>query len=397
MKSLPKIAVGIALVAMLVLVGFRLHRKRSEPSPVPPVFKHELAVFIGAVACAECHAAKFEGFRETAHHLTSRLPHNTSILGSFAPERATMLTGSPDLWFEMHSDSGGFFQTAFRRQGERIDDRTERMDIVFGSGKLGQSFLCWRGRDLFQLPVSYNTATDSWVNSPGFEDGTARFDRPTTPRCLECHATYFEVLPGSRNSYARDNCVLGISCERCHCPGSEHVTYHREHPDDMQAHYLVDPSRLPRSRQIELCAQCHAGSGEYLKPPFSFRPGDVLEDCIALEHAETQSKIGVHSSNQLPRLMLSRCFKHSEMTCTSCHNPHVLERGDLRLFSQRCLQCHQPNSCGMASKLGETLRENCIDCHMPKESDRRTSFDSASGYSFPVLRDHYITVYHQAP
>lgn len=397
MKILIKFAVSAVLVAVVAVVFFRVPRKKIEPSSATSRPKRAGPGFIGAAACAVCHQAKFDGFCETAHHLTSRLPDDTSIRGSFEPERATLLTGNPDLRFEMHADADGFFQTAVWQEGERTRRQTERIDIVFGSGKLGQTYVYWQGNELFQLPVSHITTTDSWVNSPGFRDGTARFDRPTTPRCLECHATYFEVLPGSLRSFAKDNYVLGISCERCHGPGGEHVTYHSEHPDETQAQHIVDPSRLSRSRQIELCAQCHAGSGKYLKPPFSFRPGDVLEDYIALQHAETQSRIGVHSSNQLPRLMKSNCFKQSEMTCMSCHDPHVPERGDLALFSQRCLKCHQPDRCGMAAKLGATLRENCIDCHIPKESDRGTSFDSASGYSFPVLRDHFITVYPQVP
>lgn len=159
----------------------------------------------------------------------------------------------------------------------------------------------------------------------------------------------------------------------------------------------MGPGQLSHARQIDLCAQCHAGAGEYLKRPFSYRPGDILDESIALEYAETQSKFGVHSSNQLPRLLKSRCFRESKtMTCLTCHDPHVSNRGNLRLFSKRCLSCHDYHRCRLADELGDTIKENCIDCHMPKQQDKRTTFESESGYAFPLLRDHFIKSHPEA-
>ena len=39
------------------------------------------------------------------------------------------------------------------------------MDIVLGSGKIGQSYLYWRNDELFQLPISYLATRDSWMNT----------------------------------------------------------------------------------------------------------------------------------------------------------------------------------------------------------------------------------------
>ena len=64
-------------------------------------------------------------------------------------------------------------------------------------GRKGQTYLYWGKEDqLFQLPVSYWTEVGSWVNSPGYGDRTIEFSRPVVPRCLECHATYFEPRSG---------------------------------------------------------------------------------------------------------------------------------------------------------------------------------------------------------
>src|SRR5213078_4429349 len=99
---------------------------------------------------------------------------------------------------------------------------SERFDIVLGSGRKGQTYLCWRAGDqLFELPVSYWTELRRWINSPGYEDGQLNFSRPVSPRCLECHASAFESLPapGIINRYNKTNYILGIACEKCHGPG----------------------------------------------------------------------------------------------------------------------------------------------------------------------------------
>ena len=85
---------------------------------------------------------------------------------------------------------------------------------MFGSGRRGQTYLFWRGDQLLELPVSYWTELDDWINSPGFPDGSPRFDKPVLPRCLECHSGRFEALPQSENSYDPGSLVLGITCEK---------------------------------------------------------------------------------------------------------------------------------------------------------------------------------------
>jgi predicted CXXCH cytochrome family protein len=270
--------------------------------------------------------------------------------------------------------------------------------LVIGSGKFGQTYLYWLGDQLFQLPVSYLSSAGRWVNSPGFRDGIAKFDRPAAPRCLECQSTFFEHQSGTPNRFAKHNFVLGISCERCHGPGAEHIAFHRQSPNQPARHIIV-PSDLSRDRQLDICAQCHSGDGTPRQPSFQFRPGLVLSDFIELGSSEHPGAITVHSNNQLQQLKASKCFQKSDsLTCTTCHDPHRFERGRLELFSKRCLKCHQPHQCGMAAELGDSIRQNCIDCHMKKVRDQGTMFDTATMDDWiPVeLRDHRIAVYKDA-
>ena len=178
--------------------------------------------YIGDEACRSCHQDKVETFHRTAHYLTSRLPDKDSILGNFDADANILKTSNPDLYFRMEAKDSGFFQTAVQGIPPYITSRTERFGLVVGSGGKGQTFLFWKGDLLFQLPVSYWKEI-GWVNSPGYRDGVAYFDRPVIPRCLECHGTYFESLAPPQNRYSQTGFVVGITCEKCHGPGRAHV------------------------------------------------------------------------------------------------------------------------------------------------------------------------------
>ena len=352
------------------------------------------AGYVGAQACAECHRDRFEEFRRTAHHLTSRIPGPESILGSFSPDHAIVRTRNPNLRFEITVGKDGFYQTAIVGKGEGRHRRTERIDIVTGSGKIGQTYLFWQGDRLFQLPISYFSQQQRWINSPGYPDGEVNFSRGVVPRCLECHATWFESESYTSNAYNRDHFVLGVSCERCHGPGAAHADYQRAHPEARDAPHILHPGGLDPPRLIDLCAQCHSGVGVPSQRPFSFRPGESLSDFLKLDPHEELNRIGVHSTNQLPRLTKSKCFQQSSaMTCITCHNPHALERGNLALFSRRCAACHETHACGMSSELGTAMQSNCIDCHMPRKQDLETEFETAEDFQFPTMRDHFIAIY----
>ncbi len=57
------------------------------------------------------------------------------------------------------------------------------------------------------------------------------------------------------------------------------------------------------------------------------------------------------------------------------------------------MKCHEPERCGMASEIGTAIRQNCIDCHLPKRKDEATPFETPEGTKFVELRDHFIGIY----
>ena len=66
----------------------------------------------------------------------------------------------------MNVNRNGYFQSAVEELApSKTLARTERIDVVAGSARKGQSYLFWKGDELFQLPVTFWTETNSWVNS----------------------------------------------------------------------------------------------------------------------------------------------------------------------------------------------------------------------------------------
>lgn len=360
--------------------------------------------YVGDAACLPCHKEEGLSYRHTSHHLTSQAATRESILGSFsngsnvlmisAPEKTSV---EPHLYFVMEARTNGFYQTAMAELGSQKLSRSERMDVVIGSGVRGQTYLYWSMNQLYELPVSYWTDGKQWINSPGYKDGTANFARRADPRCIECHATYIKALSTDpqTNRYDRGSLVTGISCETCHGPGAAHTAQERSAAagSSLAKQTILNPAKFDRDRQIDQCALCHNGTArQELMGAFSYVPGQPLDRYFAPAPLDTSAPPDVHG-NQVGLLERSRCFLSSpSMTCSTCHNVHAPERAAAD-YSARCLGCHRWERCGEAKKLGSKIAHNCIDCHMPLEQTNAIVSVTAGRISRTSIRSHWIKIY----
>jgi hypothetical protein len=350
--------------------------------------------YVGDAACRPCHEEEASKYPETAHHLTSRLPSKKSIAGSFTPGSNLLHTSNPYLSFVMKATKDGYFESAVEELApSKTMSRTERIDLVVGSGRKGQTYLFWKGDKLFELPVSYWTELDGWINSPGYPDGSPHFEKPVVPRCLECHGSYFEWAPPPPNRFHKSTLGLGITCEKCHGPGREHVERFssKSPPLPGTATAILNPALFSKDRQIDACALCHAGAAEAIAPPLSFVPGEAIEDYLYIPFSDKDVPVDVHG-NQIQHLERSRCYQSSRMTCTTCHNVHQPQR-DAASFSEHCLTCHKVEACGRYSKLGATIASDCVDCHMPLQESEVLVSDTNGRKLKPRVRNHQIGIY----
>jgi Cytochrome c554 and c-prime len=357
--------------------------------------------YAGSPACASCHKNIYDSFIHTAHWLDSRPASARSIRGSFDHSRNRFDYRS-SLTVLMENRDSSFYETAYR---DGRPYRSELFGVVIGSGRKGQSYLYWQGERLLQLPISYFTPTDGWCNSPGYAPDSPFFDRRVPASCMECHATNARtVFRGNReygDFFDKRQLVYGIDCEKCHGPGARHVEFHTEHPGETVGVYIINAGRLTRQQQLDACALCHSGSRFPLKPAFGFRVGDKLNDFSeAKYHEENSASLDVHG-NQYGLLAASRCFAGSQLTCSTCHNPHADEAGNAKLFSRRCMGCHNGalhKTCAITPGSGLVLSDNCIDCHMPALPSQKIvlglSHTADTGRSISTtVRTHRIAVY----
>jgi hypothetical protein len=361
---------------------------------------------VGDAACLSCHRDQGTSYLHNAHHLTSQPANKDSILGSFHDGSNVLMiadpataTDNPGLYFKMEAKPNGFYQTAVAGWPGQLKTRTERMDIVVGSGVRGQSYLYWHGDQLYELPVSYWSDGNRWINSPGFKDGTMIFSRAVIPRCMECHATFLRARSPDplSNQYDPASLVTGIGCERCHGPGEAHIALHQAKKTaatvEASPETILNPARFSRYRQVDLCALCHNGiRSEELVPAFSYVPGKSLDSYLHPAEGNLAAHTDVHG-NQVGLLQKSRCYLSSpNMSCSTCHDVHKPERA-AAAYSDRCLRCHQVESCGMSKTMGHKIAENCIDCHMPVESTNAIASETAGQVIRPKMRNHWIKVY----
>ena len=352
--------------------------------------------FAGSETCAACHSAVTESHLLTPHFLTSRPAGPETVKGSFDSGR-NVLPLNERLKVVMEKTPEGLFQKGFV-DGTEIGNKP--FDITIGSGRQGQTYLYWHDNSLFQLPVSYYSAEDTWSNSPGYPQDQITFDRNIPARCVECHSTYFRITKsvGELEAFDKSQVILGVDCERCHGPAAEHVTFHRQHPEETNAMHIVNPERLSRQQRLDNCALCHSGIRDNFMPSFTFIVGDKLDEfSFPVYSADSTATLDVHG-NQYGLLTSSQCFRMSEMDCSSCHDVHAKETHNLELFSARCMNCHQKggdNFCTQPEIPGLTLSTNCIDCHMPRLPSRQV-FVQTSGNFKPTpffVRTHLVGQY----
>lgn len=351
--------------------------------------------YVGMQACAACHAERVAEFRATRHCLACCPPQAAMMSAAFGSADNVYTARDPALRFEMTHSGEKFFQTAIQQtpQGERRS--VSQIDLVYGAGAgSDEVYLSWNGDRLSELPIVWLPGEQTWGASSYDRFGAGSFSRPLTHRCLECHATWVEHTPGALNEYDRESAMLGVTCEKCHGPGREHVAFHEARPEARTAEAIVKPAGLSRERQMDLCAACHSNSIIYKRPMFSYLPGEPLDDYFRT--IGTKWPEDDHVANQVSYLRESKCYNRSEtLTCTTCHDPHQPKKTGAAAAQSACLSCHQTVDCQARPKLPPAVQDNCVGCHMPVSKKVQVFFQTEKEeFVSPVNRwEHRIGVY----
>src|SRR6185312_5632017 len=209
------------------------------------------ADYVGNKACAACHSAIVRSYLRTP------MAQSSGNVGT--PDAGLRETFDQT---EFRDTRGAFsykvapdyrFEFTQQRASEPIAG-VRALAWFIGSGAAARTFLIDDGGFLFESPVTYYRQSASWKASPGFEGLDYPYlTRPVVPGCLQCHASAIQAKPGTLNAYGTPPFLEnGVSCERCHGPGGDHVAGRGK---------MVNPAKLAPAGRDSICAQCHL-SGE---------------------------------------------------------------------------------------------------------------------------------------
>jgi tetratricopeptide (TPR) repeat protein len=394
-KRVLLVAGAIALAGIAACYSLRFTRQQPGPEATN-------SGYINSAQCAGCHQEIARTYRLTGMGRSFYRAAAGDMVEDYKAHNIVYHRAS-DRYYTMIERDGKWYQR--RHQigfgGKETNVVEKQVEYVIGSGNHSRTYV-YRNSEgkLVEMPVSwYSEKGGYWAMSPGYDRANQEdFRRVIVNDCFSCHDAYPQSTdPRSASSSNFSDPVFGdrvpegIDCQRCHGQGRAHVEAAgsgKATPETIRR-TIVNPARLDRDRQLETCMQCHLETTSrmaskiprYDHAPFSYRPGEPLGDYfLYFDHqAGTGHDDKFEIAHAAYRLRKSACFRSSKMTCTTCHNPHEIPRGEEanRHYAAVCKTCHADVHAAEIS-----AKADCIGCHMPK----RRSDDVVHA----VMTDHYI-------
>lgn len=345
--------------------------------------------YVDTAVCAGCHKHAAEGYSRSGMARSFGVAREGTEAAQTPPGKFHHALTDQDYAVSRRNGKLYMIRSTEGYDGNAADVIEKDMDYWIGSGNHARSYLS-RGSNgkLVELPLTwYSEGGGHWGMSPGYDVSYhAGFSRKITYACLFCHVGYPDLPPGADQNdegwKLPDRLVEGVDCQRCHGPGEAHVNAARSgQTTDRVRAAIVNPKKLDAKKAIEVCLQCHLETTalrlpgflrSYDRGVFSYRPGEPLEDSILYfdRASDPERDKRVEFAGEAYRLMLSACFRESrgELTCTTCHNPHDIPRGEKasRHYAGICRGCHAAALTKLIERGRHAVSEDCVGCHMPK-------------------------------
>jgi predicted CXXCH cytochrome family protein len=370
-------------------------KPQAQPVAVAP------AKMVDEQQCQGCHSAQVKDWQGSHHQLAMQEATAETMLGDF--NNVTFKAENETTRFSRKDD--GFWVNTPGINGKNADFKVA---YTFGIAPL-QQYLIEVGEGRLQaLGIAWDTEKHRWFHLyPGqgvtFKD-PLHWSKPSQNAnfmCVECHTTgYKRNFDAAKNTFDSQWNSLGVGCQACHGPASNHLEWTAKKTDLIHAGFAVDLKDKNATVEIETCARCHSrraplGDGFTVGKRLmdDYLPSVLTRELYALD-GKIKDEVFEHGS-----FAQSKMFDKG-VRCSNCHNPHSTE---LKAPGNGvCLQCHNTagktsietvDGKGLQAKNYDSIEHTrhtmgqpgsqCVDCHMPGKFYMGNDFRHDHSFSIP--------------
>ena len=218
--------------------------------------------FVGAAACAKCHASIHREWAGSLHGKMTQPATNKSVKGDFAQGKV-VLHGATYLL--KTSGDNNYYITESDLAGKPWEHQVE---YTLGDRRFQHYLTTLPDGRIIVMPPTWDIARKKWtfdldIGNP--EEGSGDPVQVWNKTCYSCHVSQAKKNFDLENlRYHTTWQDFGINCESCHGPGKEHIAsaaaanaldaHTRAHVREM----IVNPARLDSAGSTMICAQCHS-------------------------------------------------------------------------------------------------------------------------------------------
>lgn len=387
----------------------------ETPPAAHPEVQPGVPEYAGSDSCRECHGGVYRAWSQSGMSRMFRRYAPENVIGDFSknneffagdlaeyqdsklriipdPDRAPyarMVIRNDKHYFEIFGSDGQW--------------HSYPVDYTIGS-KWQQAYATKLANgQIHVFPLQYNAIEKRWLNYWKVIDtpGTARSDLhawqkmgPATSYqavCAVCHTSQLRNVKGG--GFEADSLEFretGIGCEMCHGPSARHVASMKtgEEYEKTPLDPPVDFGKISSRNFVAICSQCHMQSAIRIPGPngeLNYSPSRVFFMRDASIPFGEFSRKGFYKDGRFRQttfiveaLQRSKCFQKSQLSCGSCHDPHIRdEASNLTALkfqgdpNKMCTNCHtqfqdRSTLAVHTHHAPESEASQCVSCHMPR-------------------------------
>jgi len=310
--------------------------------------------YVGNEACAKCHPVIYESYMRFAMAHASGPAADNLITGEFTHKQS-------GVHYAIYRE-GGKVYLSYERPGDPLVHGKRELLYFIGQGRRGRTYLFAEDGFVFESPVNWYADRKIWDMAPAYGEATeVPLNLPALTSCLNCHVSGVRApIGGTENKYAAPIFLYsGVTCERCHGAGGDHV----------RGGAIVNPAKLPAKLRDQVCMQCHLEGNAAIeragKHIYEYKPGANLSEYVVYFVLTGNVPPGLRATSQFESFAQSVCKKKSgdSMSCLSCHDSHQTVPPEQRVafYRAKCIACHGES---FAAK-HHRKQGSCAGCHMP--------------------------------